>query len=322
MKSSRRKTTSGSSRASKGEPVPYPKEEIKAGIIVVSAVAILTVFTVLVGGGRFFESFDIYHVHVKNAAGIETGAQVKLGGVRVGRVLSVTPPHEPGAPVTIQIGLKKNTPVYEGTRAVITQVGFVGDIYMLLSVRETTEGLIKPGSVIPSEDQVEFGKLMAQVDRLSGSVDALIKDINKLFSNKNLQGIERLVENLNELTTSGSANISRMSRSFAELSEKTQVVLSEVEEILRDSKGDVKEILAKTREDLDKAKEMMAAIEEASKNVGRTAVTVDRSVDAQSQNLDTLLTTMNKTLEDLRDLLQELKHKPWSVIYREKGKER
>jgi phospholipid/cholesterol/gamma-HCH transport system substrate-binding protein len=72
------------------------KEEIKAGIIIVASLVILSIFVILIGGSQFMNKYDKYYVRVLNAAGLETGAQVKLGGVRVGRVLSVREPDGPG----------------------------------------------------------------------------------------------------------------------------------------------------------------------------------------------------------------------------------
>ena len=61
------------------------KEEIKAGIIIVASFLILTALVILIGGSNLFEKFDVYYVKVMNTSGLETGAQVKLGGVRVGQ---------------------------------------------------------------------------------------------------------------------------------------------------------------------------------------------------------------------------------------------
>ena len=157
------------------------KEEVKAGTIIVVSLAILSAFIVLIGGGRFFDNYDTYQVHVMNAGGLEVGAQVRLGGVRIGRILSINPPAGPGKPVTIEIGIKKGTVLYKGTRANITQLGFVGDIYLLLTVQETTNEKIKVGDVIPSKEQVQFDVLMAKLEGIADSVDKLIKDINKIF---------------------------------------------------------------------------------------------------------------------------------------------
>ena len=82
------------------------KEEIKAGLIVIISLVLLSGFIILIGGSQFFEKLDKYYVKVMDAAGLEVGAQVKLGGVRIGRVLNINAPKGPGQPITIEIGIK------------------------------------------------------------------------------------------------------------------------------------------------------------------------------------------------------------------------
>jgi phospholipid/cholesterol/gamma-HCH transport system substrate-binding protein len=79
--------------------------------------------------------------------------------------------------------------------------------------------------------------------------------------------------------------------------------------------------IKKAREDMEKVEELIKAFEEAGKTVNKTSKTIDTAIDLQSQNLDHLLNLMTKTTEDLQDLIQEIKAKPWSLIYKEgKGK--
>src|SRR5512143_4287478 len=106
------------------------RDEIKAGIIVITSLVILSLFIILIGRREFFEAFDVYYLRIMNAAGLDAGAEVRLAGVRVGRVLDITAPASAGEPVTVKIGIKKGTPLYTGTKALITQIGFVGDIYL------------------------------------------------------------------------------------------------------------------------------------------------------------------------------------------------
>ena len=70
----------------------------------------------------------------------------------------------------------------------ITQLGFVGDLYLLLAIDKTTGEKIRVGDVIPSEEAVQFALIMSRVEGLTRSVDGLIKDVDKLFSQKNLDG--------------------------------------------------------------------------------------------------------------------------------------
>ena len=297
------------------------KEEIKAGIIIVTSFIILSGFIILIGGSQVFEKFDKYYIKVMNAAGLEVGSQVKLGGVRIGRVLSIKAPNGPGEPVTVEIGIRKGAALYKGTKASITQIGFVGDIYLLLSVDKTTTERIKVGDIIPSQEQVQFDVLMSKVDGLSQTVDGLIKDIDKLFSEKNIKGIETLIGNTNEAIVSGSSNLDKVASSLKGTTNKLELVLNEIEELVKGNKGEVSQMIKKAREDLEKAGEMIKSIEATAKSVEKTSKSADRVIEIQSQNLEILLNTMNKTTEDLQDLFQEIKNKPWSIIYKErKGK--
>ncbi|HMK49727.1 MAG TPA: MlaD family protein [Thermodesulfovibrionales bacterium] len=294
------------------------KEEVKAGVIIVSAIGILTAFIVLIGGGQFFQKYDKYYVRVMNAAGLETGAQVRLGGVRIGRIIDIRPPVKAAEPVTIEIGINKGTVLYEGTKALITQVGFVGDIYLLLSVNNTTDKIIKVGEDIPSQENIQMDVLMAKVNTLSTSVEKLITDVDRLFNDKNLKGIESLIGNTNSAIVSSSANISKIATSLKVSTDKLERVLTEVEDLLKGNKGEVSQLLKRAREDIERAGEMIRSIESTAKSVDKTSRSVDRAVDSQSRNLDHLINSMTRTTEELQDLLQEIKNKPWSIIYKEK----
>lgn len=295
----------------------YLKEEIKAGAIVVVSFIILSGFVILIGGSQAFQKLDLYYVRVLNAAGIEEGTQVKLGGVRVGRVVSVAPPSSAGEPVTITIGIKKGMTLYKGTKASITQAGFVGDLYVLLSIDKTTDERFGVGDTIPSDEQVQFTVLMARLDSISQSVDGLIRDIHTIFSDKNIKEIEGLLRNANAAIVSGSSNLDKVATALRSTTAKLELVLSEVEGLVSENKAEVSQLIKRAREGVERAGEMVKAIEETAKSADATMKSADRAIDRQSQNIDALLNTMNRTAEDLRDALHEIKNKPWSVVYKE-----
>jgi ABC-type transporter Mla subunit MlaD len=316
------------------------KEEIKAGLIIIISLILLSGFIILIGGSQFFEKLDKYYVKVMDAAGLEVGAQVKLGGVRIGRVLNINAPKGPGQPITIEIGIKNGMILYKGTQALITQVGLVGDIYLLLSVDKTTNEQFHVGETIPSEEQVQFARIMARVEDLSKSIDRLISDVDKLFSQKNIKEIEKVIENTNRTIVSASSSLDKIVSALKGTTDKIELVLNEIEGFVRDNKGEVSLVIKKARETIEKAGEMIKAFEGTAKtlnstinstsksvdmtimSVDKTVKFVDQAIDLQSQNLDQLLNLMTRTTEDLQDLIQELKAKPWGLIYKEgKGRE-
>ena len=293
------------------------KEEIKAGIIIVSSFLVLSALVILIGGSSFFEKVDTYSVEFMNATGLEVGTQVKLGGVRVGSVKAVKEPAGPGQRVTVEIGLKQGTPVYKGTWALITQNGFFGDIFMLLAVDKTTEGRIMPGGEIPSEESADFAQIMTRLDGLSQTVEGLVKDVDKIFSPKNVAEIERLIGNTNKAVVSGSANIEKVASSLKSTTDKLGGVLSEIEDLVKTNKPEVAGLIKKAREDLDRAGEMIKSFESAAKSVDKATGSVGRVVERQGQNIDNLIEAMTRTTEDLQGVLQEIRNKPWSVLYKE-----
>lgn len=297
------------------------KEEIKAGIIVITSLIILSGLIIVIGGTKLFAKHDIYYVKFMNVAGLETGAQVRLGGVRVGRVLSIKAPQGPAEPVHVGIGITKGTKLYQGTKAVISQVGFVGDVYLLLSVQNTKPEVIKVGAVIPSEEKVQFDAMLSRLDDLSHSVDTLIHDIDKIFSEKNLEGIEQLIGNTNEAIVSGSSHLDKIATGMTDTVGKLEIVFNEIEALVRDNKSDITEIIKKTREDVEKTGMVIERIGTTAEAFKNTADSADRAIEVQSRNIEDLIQNMSETTLDLQDLIHELKNRPWSLIYKEKSGE-
>ncbi len=203
--------------------------------------------------------------------------------------MDIKPPAGPGEPVTITLGLNMGTDLFEGTKAFITQVGFVGDAYLLLSIVETSGEKIAVGETIPSVESVDFKLLMVKVNEIARSLDTLLKDIDRLFSEETVVSIEELI---------GS----------------TSDVLVELSELVGDNKKDISQLISN-------AGDTVKALEDAANSIAGTSGTVEKTVDLQSENLTNLLTSLTETTEDLQEVLQEIKQKPWSLIYREqKGK--
>ncbi len=336
------------------------KEEIKAGIIVLTSLILLGGFIILIGGSPFFEKLDKYYVKVQDVAGLEVGAQVKLGGLRIGRVLKIDAPSGPGQPITVEIGIKEGTVLYRGTQALITQVGLVGDTYLLLSIEKTTSERIRVGETIPTEEQIQLAKIMARVDDIAKSINALVSDINKIFSQKNILGIEKVIENTNKTIVSASTSIDQIVAALKSTTDHIGLVLNEIEGLVRENRGEVsiaiksargsieeieglvrenrgevsiaiksaRESIEKLGGDVEKAGEAIEAFEqtvkafeETAKGLSKTSDSIDKAVVLQSQNLDQFLNLLIRATQDLQDLIQEIKTKPWGLLYKEgKGK--
>ena len=291
----------------------YLKEEIKAGTIIVVSLIFLTAFSILIGGSNLFEKFDTYYVKVMNVSGLESGAPVKLGGVRVGRILDIEAPDEAGESVSITLGLKQGTKLFEGTKAMITQAGFVGDIYLLLSVDDTKDVIIEVGKTIPSAEKTDMNLLMAKIDETADSIKSLSNDINKLFNQKTILSIEKAIENAGILMTEVGSLAKSAKGEITGLSNRAGNALDKVSETLLAIKNTTN-VIGDSAAEIGKSAD---AIGDTAVSVEKTSDTVEGVVSLQSQNLSDLLITMAEATETLQEVLQEIKNKPWSLLYKE-----
>jgi methyl-accepting chemotaxis protein len=188
---------------------------------------------------------------------------------------------------------------------------------LFLAIDKTSPERIEVGERIPAEEAVEFTRIMAKLDGLSSTVDSLVKDVDALFSPENRKGIENLVGTTNKAILSGSANLEKVASGLKRTTDEVETLLREVDGIVKDSRDDIRALIKKAREDIEKAEQAIAAIEHTAKSVDRTSQSLDSAIGVQSQNLDALFNAMTRTTEDLQEVLQEIRSKPWSVIYRE-----
>ena len=59
--------------------------EVKVGMLILTAAGLLTAFIVVMGGINFQPAYSIF-VDFDNPGGLQTGAPVKIAGVKVGKV--------------------------------------------------------------------------------------------------------------------------------------------------------------------------------------------------------------------------------------------
>lgn len=275
----------------------YLKEEIKAGVMIAVFVLLLSAIAILLGGVTFFEKFDTYYIKVVNVAGLDSGAQVKLGGVRVGSITEVKIPDAPGEKITVTLGLKEGTPLYQGTTAHISQAGFVGDIFLLLSVKDTSNEKIQVGATIPSVEKVDMSVVLAKVDGIAGSVETLVRDVNKVFSQEAIQDLEEAIKN-------------------------TSVFLKDITGLAKGVKGELSVLIASAQKDLDKAGEAIVAIKktavatessvkeikETAKSFKKLTQTSDGVITRQSENLTGLIKVAQKDLEKAGETIESIKN--------------
>lgn len=309
----------------------YLKEEIKAGVIIFTALAILTASVVLLSGKKSNRKYDLYQIELSNVGGLESGAHVRLGGVKVGKVQNIITPETFNDKITVVFGVKKGIALFKGTKASISQIGFIGDIYLHLSLDNLTEEPHTPGDTLPSVNPFQFDQILSKFVTISERVNSLILKTEKLLDDSTVNNIDSILSNLNNTLVKGSDNLDTVSRALLEITGEVKKVLNDLGSLISENKGGIRSLISNAENAIGRVSEAIAAIEDtalASKqlidSVEGTSFTIDKTsksmkiaIDKHSHNLDTLFDELITATEQLNETLTELRKKPWRIIYKD-----
>ena len=157
--------------------------EFKTGLVVMAGIAALVFFWLKTTD---FSSKPYKVKTVFNyAEGIKTDSIVKLSGVDVGRVESISFQYSPETKIEIVMAIDKKARIHGDSVAFISTSGMIGDAYIGITSGSADKPFIGNGSEIVSEDPVEMRKLMKKADAISENLDKTLVEVKNLASNVN-----------------------------------------------------------------------------------------------------------------------------------------
>jgi len=240
------------------------KNEILTGLLVIGTIGVIAFLLVLLGAPGLFRPLVTYRVYFDNAAGIKQGAVVMLAGRKIGQVgklySPVTPaeekqaqqaaaaihPAEPGASpapsprfeVRVDVQVDKNAKVYRDARALMMQLGLLGDMTIDFTQGTKESGRAKDGESFAGERTPDLGeaaaKMLEVIKPVAAEATNTMKDLQQTADNLNrltdqnselnlaLTQFKTFGEHLSDLTAPDSAlshsltNIEKISTSLTE----------------------------------------------------------------------------------------------------------
>lgn len=119
-------------------------------VVLFTAMCIAFMFVLMTVFGQFrFESRATYSAVFTNVSGLKGGNFVRIAGVEVGKVKTMTL-HKNGT-VTVEFAIDKGLTLTEGTQAAVRYENLIGDRYLSLEQGVGSVRKLQPGQTIPLE---------------------------------------------------------------------------------------------------------------------------------------------------------------------------
>ncbi len=285
----------------------------------------LLIGLVVLGGlvlrfGSFDERFrDTYPLTVtfEDGGGLVDGTDVRLGGVKIGRVAE--PPRvnvEDYGGAIVELEIFGDFQVPEGSKFAIGNSGLLGDsLIEITAPRKRSGEYIEPGTTIEGARSAGLGALASSAENLSKKGQAVLEDVRdalknlgsavekldqKILREENLQQFDTA---MSELSTALEAINSRV------LNDGNSTSLAELLANLKEASAKLDAASEKVGPLLDSGEEAIAALEPGLRRLSAAAAGADEAIDKINEGPGVLQTLLAdpQLKEDVRSFVANLR---------------
>lgn len=289
----------------------HTKDSLKASLALAACLTVLAVFVVVLGGYRFWESFDNYSMRFKSVKDLATGRPVKYGGLNVGRILSVgVDPDDPRL-IRVVIGVERGMALHQGIVARIAQKGLVGDYYVFLDPQGEPGPVLPPGSLLPTVESVDLSQL-------AGMAGEILQDLQPK--------LERIAASLEQvLTSENSAKVTEFLDKAPVLLDDLRTAANKIQrdwtKLTTDGRETAKtatQTLTRLQVTIDSLKgEIDAALKEVqggAQNVKSLSGNLDLAIKRDQGKVEDILENVDRLSLEFKQLVQRLRERPWELV--------
>lgn len=302
---------------------------------------LIGLFTVIVSTGALLFALwlsgagqgtsDRYYTVLFNDAvqGLSVGSAVQYNGIKVGEVVSLTLDQEDMRRVRARIKLPENLPIRKDTKARLVLTGITGSSVIGLSGGSPDSPLLI-GEKTMKDDEIDepddpiliampspLSQLLSSGDNLMTNLSELVVNAKRFFSPKNARSITHMLENLDDLSQSLSAqsgDLHALMESMQAAAKQADLTLQRVSSLA----GNADSLLDNQGRDvLEAMKRTMVSLEKTS---GSLEGVIDGNAAALGSGLQGLqevgptLAQLRNTLSSLETVVQRLNDNPANYL--------
>jgi len=299
--------------------------EAKVGAFVLAALTILTATLIYLMSTSSHAGSVPFRTYLHYAGGLEPGGPVLFGGINAGRVTSVRPWSSDPSEIEILLELKPGTPVNEKSVAKIGSVSLMSAPALLISTGSNAARHVPPGGAIPSQDVASMDEIMAKVSTVADNANALmtqvqgeitgissdartvLANLNAITGKPNQKRVNAMLAQMSRMVSTDGPKIDGMLDQVSQVTAKLGPVVDHADGAIQNVNGTVSEIRDPLRNDLA---ELQTTLQEAK----GLLVNMQVMVRANDSKVDETLENLRITTQNLSDLSNSVKQRPWSMI--------
>jgi phospholipid/cholesterol/gamma-HCH transport system substrate-binding protein len=300
--------------------------EAKVGAFVLGCFGILAFTLIYIMNAQFSGGTVPYRTYLKYAGGLEPGASVLFGGINTGKVTAVRPWSTDPTRIEILLEVKQGTPLNEKSVAKLGLVSIMNSASLSITTGSNDAKRLPPGSSIQSQEAASLdeiaGKMSTVADNanalvtqvkgelegISGDARHLLANLNTVTGPANQQRVRAVLDHVNEMIATESPKIDRISDQVIALTQHADDTIQNVNSTVADLREPIRKDLAELQQTLQQAKSLLSDMQVM--------------VRANDYKIDDTVENLRVATDNLDQLTDSLKQRPWSMIRIRQPKER
>jgi len=295
-------------------------------VLVAGGILLVAVFAI---NGTFGNTARTYHAHFQFAGGLEPGATVRYsGGPKVGRVESLRIDPKDPTHIDLSFSVQPDLLVKTDSKVKIMSLSPLGDNHLEIFPGSAQAGAAPAGSLLPSDNYVDFNALTEQINNLAPHAQQLLETlnaratdlkvtidrVNDLLNAQNRSNLSATLAETRGLVADSRPQVHSALQHVNDLSEKLGPLIAD----FRKTSGQATVVLAHIDATIgDTQPEIRKAVTELQgtlKSMTDLTGQINQTLDVNSENIDQLLDNLLHVTENLKEFTETIKTRPYSLI--------
>lgn len=333
--------------------------EVKVGALILVSLVILGGFILVMGGLSFEKTYTVY-VDFDNPGGLQSGAAVRIAGVKVGSVKElefqggkVDPRTGRRVLVRAKVAIEQRVKdaIHDDADFYVTTQGVLGEQFMAIEPGSIERPVLQEGAIVKGIDPPRLDLFLAKayelldttvngiknnrevLSSIATNTASLLKGLNTVVTD-NKDRIDRIVINVEEMT-SEAKQLTHDARVNYVDSPKMLRTVDNIDKLTTQIQADSGPMLKDAREALANLNRVSATVgdqgqqEKIRKAIGQIVELAERA-NATAADAQAIVTHIKKgegtiggfvmdeeIYDDVEELVRDLKHNPWKILWRE-----
>ena len=314
--------------------------EARVRTFVVICSILLGVTVYYVGNEQWGRHLTPYKTCLRYAGGVAPGTKVLFGGIAVGRVTTVRAWHQDPTRIELLFEVKEGTPLNEKSVARLGAVSLMSPPVISITTGAQEAPRLKAGQAITSLETVSIDdmarkmagiadnaadlitQLQGELKTISRPAEALLANLNEATGPTNRKQIAGILQQVNALVVQQSPKLDRITDQVLLVSRDADSAIKKIGPLVDHTESTVANVNSTIDQLRDPIRQDLAQLQSTMEQAKNLIGSLQTVVRVNDENLRETLENIRVATENMDQLSDQVKQRPWSLVRIRQPKDR